>query len=124
LNGQPTTTPLPGSSSAAGLPVNELSMNFPTQSVDHGDLKVLVVAEALVAEVLRKHLAVLDRFNVGIELNSNPISQRNAIFHIEEKCLHCHHLAVLSIARFNSESSARGDYWKGLAETPRLVLND
>ena len=67
-------------------------MNFPSQRIDHGYLKVLVVAETLGAEVLGEHSAVLDRFNVSIELNSNPVPQRNAIFHIEEKCLHRHHL--------------------------------
>jgi len=52
----------------------------------------MVVAQALVAEMLGKHPAVLDCFNVGVELDSNPVSQRNAIFHIEEKCLHRRHL--------------------------------
>jgi hypothetical protein len=33
------------------FPVNELSMNFAPERVDHGYLKVLIVAEALVAEV-------------------------------------------------------------------------
>jgi hypothetical protein len=75
------------------IPVNELAMNFASQRVDDGYLKVLIVAEAFVAKVLRKHPGVLDRFNVGVELNSNPVSHRNAIFHIEEKCLHSHHLA-------------------------------
>jgi hypothetical protein len=75
------------------LPVNELAMNFASQRINDGDLKVVVVAEALVAKVLRKHPAMLDRFNVAVELNSNPVSHRNAIFHVEEKRLHCHHLA-------------------------------
>ena len=70
---------------ATGFPVNELAMNFPSQRIDHGYLKVLVVAETFVAEVLGEHPAVFDRFNVGVELNSNPVPQRNAIFHIEEK---------------------------------------
>jgi hypothetical protein len=73
--------------------VNELAMNFASQRVDHGDLKVLVVAQALVAKMLRKHPAVLDRFDVTVELNSNPVAERNAISHVEEKRLHCHHLA-------------------------------
>jgi hypothetical protein len=77
---------------AAGFPVNELAMNFPSERIEHGYLEVLVVAETLVAEVLGEHPAVLDRLNIGVEFNSNPVSQRNAIFHIEEKCLHRHHL--------------------------------
>jgi uncharacterized protein YabN with tetrapyrrole methylase and pyrophosphatase domain len=75
------------------FPVNEFAMNFASQRVDDGYLKILVVAEAVVAKVLREHPGVLDRFNVGVELNSNPVSHWNAIFHIEEKCLHSHHLA-------------------------------
>jgi predicted anti-sigma-YlaC factor YlaD len=74
------------------IPVNELAMNFASQRVDDGYLKVLVVAEAVVAKVLRKHPGVRDCFNVAVELNSNPVSHWNAIFHIEEKRLHCHHL--------------------------------
>jgi hypothetical protein len=38
--------------------------------VDHGYLKVLVVTQALVAEMLGKYSAVLDCFNVGVELDS------------------------------------------------------
>jgi hypothetical protein len=78
-----------------GIPVNELAMNFASQRIDDGYLKILIVAQALVAKMLREHPAVLDRFNVGVELNSNPVAQRNAVFHIEEKCLHCHYLARL-----------------------------
>jgi hypothetical protein len=78
---------------AGRLPVNELAMNFASQRINDGYLKVLVVAEALIAEVLGKRSAVLDRFNVAVELNTNSVSQRNTIFHVEEKCLHCHDLA-------------------------------
>jgi hypothetical protein len=103
--------------------VNELAMNFPSQRIDHGYLKVLVVAETLVAEVPGEHAAVFDRFNVVVELNSNPVSQRNAIFHIEEKCLHRHHL-VCSGRPAEEKSPARGGHMKWFAEAPRLVLND
>jgi hypothetical protein len=88
---------------AAGFPVDELAMNFPPLRVDHGYLKVLVVTQALVAEMLGKYSAVLDCFNVGIELDSNPVSQRNAILHIEEKCLHRRHL-VRSADRLAAEN--------------------
>jgi hypothetical protein len=78
--------------------VDELAMNFPFLRVDHGYLKVLVVTQALVAEMLGKHSAVLDGFNVGVELDSNPVSQRNAILHIEEKCCIAVTSSALSIA--------------------------
>jgi hypothetical protein len=103
--------------------VNELAMNFPSERIDHGYLEVLVVAEALVAEVLGEHPAVLDRFNVGVELNPNPVSQRNAIFHIEEKCLHRHHFVCCGRPA-RGKSPARGGHMKWFAEAPRLVLND
>jgi hypothetical protein len=56
--------------------------------------------------MLGKYSAVLDCFNVGVELNSNPVSQRNAISHIEEKCLHRRHL-VCSVDRLAAESHRR-----------------
>ena len=73
-------------------------MNFPPQRVDHGYLKVLVVTQALVAEMQGKHSAVLDCFNVGVELDSNAVSQRNAIFHIEKNVCIAVTSAALSIA--------------------------
>jgi hypothetical protein len=72
------------------LPVNELAMNFPPQRVDDGYLKVLVVAEALVAEVLGNFSAMPNRFCICFELDPNCISMRDAILHIEEKLLHCY----------------------------------
>jgi len=69
-------------------PVNELSMNFAPQRVDHGYLEILIVAEALVAEVSGNFSAMLDCFCLCCELHPNQISMRDAIFHIEEKLLH------------------------------------
>jgi hypothetical protein len=90
--------PAPACLFAAGFPVDELAMNFPSPRIDHGYLEVLVVTQALVTEMLGKRSAVLDCFNVGVELDSNPVSQWNAIFHIEEECLHRRHL-VCSVDR-------------------------
>jgi hypothetical protein len=74
--------------------------------------------QALVAEMRGKHSAVLDCFNVGVELDSNAVSQRNAIFHIEEKCLHSRHL-VCSVDRRTAEKSPmQGDYLKWFASAP------
>jgi hypothetical protein len=70
------------------LPVNELAMNFPPQRIDHGYLEVLVIAEALVAEVLGNFSAMPNSFRICLELDPNCISMRDAIFHIEEKLLH------------------------------------
>jgi hypothetical protein len=62
------------------LPVNELAMNFPPQRVDDGYLKVLVVAEALVAEVLGNFSAMPNRFCICFELDPNCISMRTPSF--------------------------------------------
>jgi hypothetical protein len=71
---------------ALRLPVNKLAVNLPPKRVDHGYLKVLIVAEALVSEVLGNFFAMPDRF--CIEFDSNCIPMRDAIFHIEEKLLY------------------------------------
>jgi hypothetical protein len=42
------------------LPVNELTMNLTSERVDDRYLKVFIVAQAVVAEVLCKLFAVLD----------------------------------------------------------------
>jgi hypothetical protein len=68
--------------------VNELSMNLTSQGVDDGYLKVLIVAETLVAEVLGNFFAMPNRFCLCLEFDPNCISMRDAIFHIEEKLLH------------------------------------
>lgn len=66
-------------------------MDFPSERIHHGYLEILVVAEALVPKTLGKLSAVCDRFNTRVELNSDPVSQRDAVFQIEEKSLHDHH---------------------------------
>ena len=70
------------------LPVNELAINLSPKRIDHRYLKVLVVAEALVAEVLGNFFAMPNRFCICLELDPNYISMRDAIFHVEEKLLH------------------------------------
>jgi hypothetical protein len=70
------------------LAVNELAMNLASQRVDHGYLKVLIVAEALVAEVPGNFSAMSNRFCICLELDPNCIPMRDTIFHIEEKLLH------------------------------------
>jgi hypothetical protein len=71
--------------------VNKLAVNLPSKRVNHGYLKVLVVAEATLAPVLDKLFAVKDCLGVGVKLNANLVPHRNAIFHIEEKLLHGDH---------------------------------
>jgi len=56
------------------FPVNELAMEFPSKRVDNGYLKVLIVAQAVVAEMLRKLFAVRDSLKIAIEVDPDPIS--------------------------------------------------
>src|ERR1700722_18901700 len=76
------------------FPVNELSMNFAPQRVDHGYLEVLIVAEALVAEVPGNFSAILDCFCLCFELDPDSVSMGDAILHIEEELLHCDYLCT------------------------------
>jgi hypothetical protein len=68
--------------------VNKLAINLSSDLVDNQYFKVLVVPQAVVAEILRHLFAVRDRFSVRFELNAEAVSVRNAVFHIEKKLLH------------------------------------
>ncbi len=68
--------------------MNELAMNLSPKRIDHRYLKVFIVAEALVAEVLGNFPAMPNRFCICLELDPNCIPMRDAILHIEEKLLH------------------------------------
>jgi hypothetical protein len=68
--------------------MNVFAMNLATGCVDDGYLKVLIVAQAIVAEVLCKLFAMIDGFGVGSEIDSDPVPERNAVFHIEKEFLH------------------------------------
>jgi hypothetical protein len=70
------------------FPVNELAINLAPKRIYHRYLEVLVVAQALVAEVLGDFFAMPDRFCIRLELDPDGISMRDAVFHIEEKLLH------------------------------------
>jgi hypothetical protein len=102
------------------FPMNELAMDFPPGRVDNGYLKVLIVPQAVVAEMLCKLSAVRDGFKIAFEVDPDPIPKRDAIFHIEKELLHCRTSNRFSYGR----SSKRRDYRKRLAESPRLGAND
>ena len=70
------------------VPVNELAINLSPKRIYHRYLKVLVVAEALVAEVLGNFFAMPNRLCICLELDPDCISMRDAILHVEEKLLH------------------------------------
>jgi hypothetical protein len=68
--------------------MNELAMNLSAKRVDYRYLKLLIVGEALVTKMPRKLLAVRDSFQVAFKVDPDPVSHRNAIFHIEKERLH------------------------------------
>jgi hypothetical protein len=63
-------------------------MNLASEVVNDRYLKVLIVAQAVVAKFLCNDAAVGNRFGISIEINPDPVSDRNAIFHIEKEFLH------------------------------------
>jgi hypothetical protein len=69
--------------------VNELAVNFATGRVDYRYLKVLIVGKALFVKALCEVSAMRNRIGVGLEIQSNPISEWNAVYHVKEKRLHC-----------------------------------
>ena len=69
--------------------MNELSMNLASERVDYRYLKILIVAQAAFTKVPSKLFAVLDRLRVASKVDPDPVSQGDAIFHIEKELLHC-----------------------------------
>jgi hypothetical protein len=74
---------------AALFAVNEFAINLTSERIDDAYLKVFIVAQAVVAEVLSKLLAVRDGLKVAFEVDSDLVSHRNAILHVEKELLHC-----------------------------------
>jgi hypothetical protein len=70
--------------------------------------------------LLSELFAVLDGLQVALEVDPDPVSHRDAVFHIEKELLHRH-----ASNRFNKRDRQRGgDYKKGPAEIPRFDPND
>jgi hypothetical protein len=69
-------------------PMDEFAMNLATGRVDHGYLKVLIVDKATIEEMPRENAAMRNRLGIRLEFDSDPISERNTVYHIKEKFLH------------------------------------
>jgi hypothetical protein len=78
-------------------------MDLTSELVDDRYLKVFIVAQAVVAEVLSELSTVLDGLQVAFEVDPDPVSHRDAIFHVEKEFLHCQ----TSNRSKNRKSSAR-----------------
>jgi hypothetical protein len=82
----------PNKSDASEIPlpsVNELTMYLTPERIDYRYLKVRIVGKAIVVKALCEGSAMRNRIGVGLEIQSNPISERNAVYHVKEKRLHC-----------------------------------
>lgn len=70
------------------LAMDELTINLSPKRVDYRYLKVLIVGEAVVAKMLSQLFAVLYSLLVTFKIDPDPVSQRDAILHIEKELLH------------------------------------
>ena len=68
--------------------MNVLAMNLTSKRVDNRYLKVLIIAQTVVTKVLSKLFAMEDRIGVGFEVDPDPVSEWDAIYHIEKELLH------------------------------------
>jgi len=66
---------------APTIPDERTRDRFPVQAaLTTVIIEVLIVAQALVTEMLRKLLAVCDSLKIAVEVDPDPISKRDAIF--------------------------------------------
>jgi hypothetical protein len=84
--------------------VNELAMNLTSEPVDDRYLQVLIVAQAVVAEVLSELFAALNGFQVAFEVDPDPVSHRTPSF--MSKKTFC--IAIPQIAASRTENRQRG----------------
>jgi hypothetical protein len=68
--------------------VNKFAVNLSSDFVHNQYFKVLIVPQAVIAEVLRHFFTVLDCLRICLELNADAIPIRDAVFHIEKEPLH------------------------------------
>jgi hypothetical protein len=70
------------------LAVNKFAVNLSSTFVDNKYFKVLIVPQAVIAEVLRHFFAVLDCLRICLELDADAVPIRDAVFHIEKELFH------------------------------------
>jgi hypothetical protein len=70
------------------LTMDELAMYFAPRRVYDGYLKVLIIAQAPVTKMLCQNSAMRHCIGIRLELDPDSISERNTVYHIEEKPLH------------------------------------
>jgi hypothetical protein len=68
--------------------MHKFAMNLTSERVNDGYLQILVVGKAFIEKMLCEGSAMGNRVGVGFELQPDPVSHGDAVFHIEEKFLH------------------------------------
>jgi hypothetical protein len=85
-------------------------MDLTSERVDDEYFKILVVGKAFIEKMLCEGFAMRNRVGVGFELQSNPISHRDAVSHIKEKSLHnSQPWFVLFASQFLFRNNTRSD---------------
>jgi len=89
--------------------MDELAINLSPKRVDNRYLQVLIVGEAVIAKMLSQFFAVLDSLQIAFKIDADPVSQRDAVFHIEKEFLH-----LPPPNRFNKDQLRASTIGKGL----------
>jgi len=93
--------------------MNVLARNFAAGCVDYTYLEFVIVRKAISVKVFYDDSAMRNRVGVRLEFDSDPVSERNTIYHIEEKFLHRSQPRLVLVA-----SRRRQDY---SANAKRLI---
>jgi hypothetical protein len=70
------------------IAMNELAMNLAAERINDGYLKILIVAQTIVSKFQSEDSTMGNRLGIRIEVDADPISHRDAIFHVKEEFLH------------------------------------
>jgi hypothetical protein len=70
--------------------MHQFAMDFAACLVKYGNGEVRFIVTTFAAEARSEPLAMVDSFCIQRETLSNPIADRNAVFHIEIKRLQSH----------------------------------
>ena len=68
--------------------MNELAVNFATRGIDNGYLKLLIIGKSISVKAFCEGAAMRNRVGIRFEFDTDPISERNTVYHVEEKFLH------------------------------------
>ena len=87
-------------------------MDFPSERVNYGYLKVFIVAQATVPEMLCKLFAVSDSFKIAFKVGPDPVSHRDAVFSYRKRIFAS--LYLKSLQHIEDRQRGRRLWEKGL----------